>query len=190
MKVKIIKEIADNVSSIYYAQILISSLIDMTDEDIYKVIKKLKECNYFENVIKIITNGNLLNGRSLDEILLLIDKYQESNYEKNIYWIINDINIIQNNTTKEMLKIIDIYVSSNYDTDILNIIKCDAKANVRNIIKKIEESKSNVFESIKEINTIDKLKEYADALDDLGINQINQNTYVPKYILKDNKKNQ
>lgn len=113
MKIELMNLLVNELNDIDTIKNMISIYDNIPEEDIKKILDEAKKCGYNGNALKLATDKDVLEQRTIEEQIKLmytmhtLEKYK---YRYGAFEIAIDKNVLENRTTDEQIQLMNSYV--------------------------------------------------------------------------------
>ena len=169
-----------------------------TTEEQVRLIEVLKNCEYNEYAYGIVVDPNVLEKRTTEDQIRLMETFKSCDYNEYAYGIVVDPNVLEKRTTEDQIRLIETLKNCDYIENACHIavdstalitktiteqIECMQHAYEQSKMQQEEQQKVYLSENIKNIETLEEMKNYIDYLIEQNGKDadIEGNTLVYKY---------
>lgn len=105
MKIELMEYLSNEITDFNLLKQMIVALDKISFENMEKLIKTLKECDYNEYAYEIVVNSNVLEKRTIEEQIKLMEVLKECDYNEYVYEIAVNFDVLKNITIEEQIKL-------------------------------------------------------------------------------------
>ena len=105
MKIELMDLIANELIDVDIIKDMISKYDDMPEENIKKILDEAKKCGYEYSALKIATDLDVLEKRTVEEQSKLMEALKECEYDDNALIIATDKDVLEERTAEEQIKL-------------------------------------------------------------------------------------
>ena len=167
MKIELMEYLSDEITDINLLKKMLVDLDKMSFENMKKLIKTLKECDYNEYANEIAVNSNALRERTIEEQIKLMRTLKECNYNENALKIAVNSSVLIHRTTEEQIKLMRTLKECGYNENAYELAVNSSVLIHRTTeeqIKLMKENKIRHDENIKNISSLTEFKMYLEKL--------------------------
>ena len=110
MKIELMNLLVNELNDIDTIKNMISIYDNIPEEDIKKILDEAKKCGYNGNALKLATDKDVLEQRTIEEQIKLMEELKECEYNDSAFEIAIDKNVLENRTTDEQIQLMNSYV--------------------------------------------------------------------------------
>ena len=121
MKIELMNLLVNELNDIDTIKNMISIYDNIPEEDIKKILDEAKKCGYNGNALKLATDKDVLEQRTIEEQIKLMEELKECEYNDSAFEIATLKNVLENRTTEDQIQLMKELKECEYNDNALEI---------------------------------------------------------------------